>query len=276
MLTEEQRKNRLNGIGASDSAIIMGFSTYKTPYELYLEKTGLVSIDEDKETEQQYWGNKLEAVVLQHFAEHNDVKVTTPDTVYHKDYPFIFANLDGFCPELNAVIEIKCSSSFMKSTWDEAQEDGIPMQYLIQIAKQVAIVDAQVGFCAVLIGGNEYRQYTYERDKDLENMILDADIKFWGCVANKIEPEPITISDLVIKYPKSTHASIPCDSNIIWDIESVRQERDKIKIHEQNLEKYKMKIMSYMKHADCIVDADNIPIATWKQNKRGSRTFLIK
>ena len=47
MLTDEQRAKRHEGLGASDTPIIMGYSTYKTPYELYLEKTGTVTYDDE-------------------------------------------------------------------------------------------------------------------------------------------------------------------------------------------------------------------------------------
>jgi len=39
MLTEEQRLRRREGLGASDTAIIMGYSAIN-PYQLYLEKKG--------------------------------------------------------------------------------------------------------------------------------------------------------------------------------------------------------------------------------------------
>jgi predicted phage-related endonuclease len=93
------------------------------------------------------------------------------------------------------VVEAKNSNTFMAKTWDRAQEDGIPMQYLIQIAKQVACVNCETGYCAVLIGGNEYRQYTYHRDFELEDMIMQADISFWDCVQMRVEPELTQISD---------------------------------------------------------------------------------
>ena len=276
MLTEEQKKRRLSGLGASDSPIVMGFSSFKTPYELYLEKTGLVSIEDKEESEQQYWGNKLEATIREHFAEFNGVTVETPDTIYHKEHDFIFANLDGFIPELNAVLEIKCANSFMRAQWDAALDDGIPMQYLVQIAKQVALANAGCGYCAVLIGGSEYRQYKYERDLDLERMIIDSDRRFWDCVTNKVEPDPICISDLALMYPKSTMTSLPVTESIYMDIEFIKMERETIRIHEDKMEKLKMNVMSYMKEAECIVEADNRPLATWKQNKRGTRAFLIK
>ena len=95
MLTDEQRARRNEGIGASDSPIIMGYSSYKTPYQLYLEKIGTITPDEEM-TEQQYWGNALEAAILARFSEENDMLLKFPDTQYHPDYPFIYANLDGW------------------------------------------------------------------------------------------------------------------------------------------------------------------------------------
>ncbi len=40
MLTLEQKAIRQTGLGATDCAAVMGLSPYKTPYELWLEKTG--------------------------------------------------------------------------------------------------------------------------------------------------------------------------------------------------------------------------------------------
>src|SRR5260221_6710002 len=123
MLTEEQRINRRNGLGASDSAIIMGYSSYKTPYQLYLEKTGIVEDKEEELTEQQYWGNVLEPVIINRFAEENNYKITFPDTVHHPKYPFIFANLDGWIESEKAIVEAKCANSFQRKEWDMAASD---------------------------------------------------------------------------------------------------------------------------------------------------------
>lgn len=274
MITDEQRKARLNGLGASDSAIIMGFSTYKTPYELYLEKTGVVEAS-DEESEQQYWGNMLEQSILDHFARENKVTLEYPDTIYHPKYPFIFANLDAWCPELNAVVEAKNSNSFMAKTWDRVQEDGIPMQYLIQIAKQVAIADCEEGYCAVLIGGNEYRQYTYRRDMELEDMIVQADIAFWDCVQMRIEPELTQVSDYKIKYPESEAFKAVMPEFLLPVIEEMQEIRAQAKKWEKQMDKLKMEVMKFMRTANALVDEKGRTLATWNQTKRG-RTFLLK
>lgn len=276
MLTEEQRAKRHEGIGASDTAIIMGYSSYKTPYQLYLEKTGAITADEEL-TEVQYWGNALEPIIIQRFAEENDVKVSFPDTVYHPDYPYMFANLDGWIDSEDAVIEAKSANSFQRKEWDMALTDGIPLVYLIQIAKQCLITNATRGYCAVLIGGMEYKQFIYERDKVLEELILKADIDFWECVQKRIAPDPTTTSDCRLKFP-IPHPDKVQESNFRTKnaLVGLMNVKSSIKDLTEQEDKLKMEIMSYMGNAEYLYGQDGEMLATWKANKKGTRVFNIK
>lgn len=276
MLTDEQKKKRMLGIGASDSPIVMGYSTYKTPYQLYLEKTGAVSCEEEM-NEQQYWGNAIEPLIIKRFSEENKVEVTFPDTIYHPDYPFIFANLDGWIASENAVIEAKCANNFQRKLWDMAAEDGIPLTYLIQIAKQVAVTNASKGYCAVLIGGMEYKHFVYERDAALEALILKSDKEFWHCVQNKIPPDPINTSDCRLMFKsvipeKMSHATFKTSHALNELMEAKHQ----IKALEQKEEESKMSLMSHMADAEYLVGQEGELLATWKANKKGIRVFNIK
>lgn len=276
MLTDEQKSKRKNGLGASDSPIIMGYSSYKTPYELYLEKTGIVDSD-DELTEQQYWGHALEPLIIQRFAQETGFEVTFPDTVYHKKYPFIFANLDGWIASENAVVEAKCVNSFQKKQWDAAESDGIPLNYLIQIAKQVAIMDASKGYCAVLIGGMEYMQFLYERDLELEALIIQADIEFWHYVTNRIEPDPMNTSDCRLKF-KTPNADKIATSTFKTSHALAELLNVKIKLKQLTEEEdlFKMHLMSHMQDAEYLMGQAGEILATWKANKKGTRVFNIK
>lgn len=276
MLTEEQKAKRHQGIGASDSPIIMGYSSYKTPYQLYLEKTGVVS-DEEEVTEQQYWGNALEPLIIKRFAEENNVEVTFPDTVYHPDYPFIFANLDGWIASENAVVEAKSANAYQRKEWDVNTADGIPLTYLIQIAKQCVITNASRGYCAVMIGGMEYMQFVYERDKALEELIIEADKEFWHCVQNRIEPPAINTNDCRLKYKtvspeKISNSTFKVSSNLA-DLMNVKLDLKRLTEREDNL---KMQIMTHMADAEYLMGMDGELLATWKATKKGNRVFNIK
>ena len=276
MLTDEQRARRNEGIGASDSPIIMGYSSYKTPYQLYLEKIGTITPDEEM-TEQQYWGNALEAAILARFSEENDMLLKFPDTQYHPDYPFIYANLDGWAPKERAVVEAKCVNSYMKKEWDMALSDGIPLGYLIQIAKQCAIMDASRGYCAVLIGGMEYKQFVYERDLALEKLIIQSDIDFWECVQKRTPPNPVNTSDCRLKFPTpNPDKVVTATFHIMSIIEELNALKAAMKEDLATEDMYKMKLMSHMGPAEYLVDDEGQVVATWKATKKGTRVFNIK
>lgn len=276
MLTDEQLAKRHEGLGASDTPIVMGYSSYKTPYQLYLEKTGIVSSDQEL-TEQQYWGQALEPIIIKRFSEENSVEVSFPDTVYHPDYPFIFANLDGWIASENAVIEAKAANSFQRKEWDMGVSDGIPLIYLIQVAKQCAVTNASRGYCAVLIGGMEYKQFTYERDAALEDLIIEADKEFWHCVQNRIEPEPSNTNDCRLKFPRAHPDKIARSTfSITAELIELTKIKSMIKHLDSEEDKLKMRLMSHMGSAEYLIGQNDELLATWKGNKKGTRVFNIK
>ena len=277
MITPEQREARKKGIGASDTPIIMGFSSYKTPYQLYLEKLGLVD-DTEKETEAQYWGNKLERPIMGHFIEANKVEVTFTETVYHQNKSYMFANLDGYIPAQNAVVEIKNSREYMRSYWGEDGSNIVPMQYLVQLAHQCIVANASKGYLAVLIGGNEYRQYEYHRDTELEKLIIEAVDRFWlHNVLLKKEPDSINIEDSRLKYKTVTEGlNRPADVIALKTLEKLREGMSFIKKCEDLNNKHKMELIEFMKDAECLTDETGKPLLTLKADKKGTRRFLLK
>ena len=276
MITEAQRLERRLGIGGSDMPIIMGLSTYKTPYQLYLEKIGEVDTNQEM-TEFQYWGHQLEGIIRDEFSKRNSVTVETPETIVHPFHDFLRGNVDGFIPEWNAVLEVKCSSGFMAHQWGEDGSDIIPMPYLVQVAHYCAVTNADCAYIAVLIGGNDYREFKYTRDFELESRIIDIAKKFWECVQTRTPPRPINQIDLKLMYPKhnpeKTKKIAPA---LAEQLTTLADTRFKIKALSEVEDKYKFNIMQFMEDAECLTDESGKPIVTWKANKRGTRTFLMR
>lgn len=276
MITEQQREERKLGIGGSDMPIIMGLSSYKTPYQLYLEKIG-ESETSNEMSAPQYWGSMLESVIRDEFSKRNNVIVETPETIIHPFNDFLRANIDGFIPEWNAILEVKCASSFVSHEWGEDGSDIIPMQYLVQVAHYCAVTNADCAYIAVLIGGSDYREFKYTRDIAIENKVIEEAKKFWHCVQNKTPPAPINQIDLRIMYPKHNPEKIKkIETPIAEQLTNLTETRFKIKQLSQVEEKYRFNIMQFMQDAECLVDYEGKPIVSWKANKRGTRTFLMK
>ena len=277
MITEEQKIARKNGIGGSDMPIILGLSTYKTPYQLYCEKKGIIQPDTE-ESNFQYWGNQLEPVIRKEFAKRNHVKVLTPkETITHPFYDFLRGNIDGYIPKWNSIFEAKCSHAFMAKNWGDSGCDVIPMEYLVQVAFYCCITNSDSAHIAVLIGGNEYREFKYSRDLDLENNIINSAANFWHAIQNDMAPPATAMIDLKIMHPSSTNGKKKLTNDETSGMLcSYKEIKEKIKQLEDQANKDKIKILTYMEDAECLMDDTGNYLATWKSNKNGARAFLIK
>ena len=92
---EEWLAERNKGIGGSDIATILGLSKWKSPLQLFLEKTGKVVAEDLSDKEVIYWGNVLEDVVAKEFERRTGKKVRKRNVMFCDDkYPYMRANVD--------------------------------------------------------------------------------------------------------------------------------------------------------------------------------------
>lgn len=276
MQEQQDREERKNSLGGSDIPVILGLSSYKTPYVLYLEKLGILDAP-DEETEFQYWGKMLEPVILDHFAKQNNVEVVQVPRRYHHQFQFLRATYDGFIPLWNEGLEAKCSSTYMRNEWGDNGSDEIPMTYVVQCAHYCFMENVDRWHLAALIGGNEYRQFVYNRNKELEEMILEAAVKFWACVQKRIEPDIQTISDCKLKFKSvDPEKIITADEAIRNELNRLYKIRQEVKELEKIQEQGQIEIMKYMQSAECLTHETGKPLITWKSDKRGYRRFVFK
>ena len=68
---EDWLEYRKAGIGGSDASVVCGVSRYKSPVELWMEKTGQLPSQEAGEAA--YWGNLLESLVREEFTKRTGI-----------------------------------------------------------------------------------------------------------------------------------------------------------------------------------------------------------
>ena len=61
----------------------------------------------------------------------------------------------------------------------QIDSDSIPESYLVQSAWYAAICDVPKVDIAVLIGGQNFKIYTYERNKEFEEKLIKIACNFW-------------------------------------------------------------------------------------------------
>ena len=87
---------RKRGIGGSDASVVCGINRYKSPVELWMEKTEQMPTSDAGEAA--YWGTILESLVRTEFTKRTGVEVKQVKSILQsKEHSFMLANLDGIC-----------------------------------------------------------------------------------------------------------------------------------------------------------------------------------
>jgi len=183
---------RRQGIGGSDASVVCGINKYKSPIELFMEKTGQLSHQEAGEAA--YWGTRLEGIVRDEFTLRTGIEVTPVTEILQSEtHPFMLANLDGKCqhPKYgDCIFEAKTASAYLAGDW----EDGIPDPYMLQVQHYLAVTGYAGAYIAVLIGGNTFKWQFILRDEEIISMLIQLESEFWGMVQSNTPP-PLDGSD---------------------------------------------------------------------------------
>lgn len=186
---EEWLQYRTQGIGGSDVSIIAGVNPFKSIHQLWLEKTGQIK-PEETESEYAHFGTLLEPLVRKEFTARTGIKVRSKNMLLQSsEYPFMYANLDGVIYENGElmIFEAKTASAYKQEVW----ENGIPLEYLLQIQHYMAVTGAKKTYIAALVGGNHFFWHEVMRDEELIEKIIAMEKYFWEHhVIGGIEPVP--------------------------------------------------------------------------------------
>ena len=189
MLTPEQLEQRKNSIGASDVASILGLSPWKSALQLWLEKTGAVEAEDLSDNESVEWGNRLESLIGEKFKENHPELLVEIEQIpcNHSNYDFITCTLDGLVSDNEKCypLEIKTASAYKAKDWD----DGVPTYYLCQVQHQMAVTGADKAWVAVLIGGQQYKEFLVLRDDEFIKLLIEKCVAFWQGVEQCIPPD---------------------------------------------------------------------------------------
>ena len=182
----EQRKM---GIGGSDVAAIMGLSPWRTPAEVWLEKTGRVEPQDLSDRPHVQRGVDLESFVGNKYRKrHQDYIVRRVNAICQSiERPWAQASLDYEICEIKhidgratgyewGVLEIKTSRN--DSDW----ADGIPVYYMTQVQHYLSVTGRKYAWVAVQFDSDwlwEYREYRIERDEEDIAAINAAVDTFW-------------------------------------------------------------------------------------------------
>lgn len=256
---------RRTGIGGSDVAPILGLSKWATPLSVYMQKRG--ELGEQAENDAMRWGRYLEPVVRQAYADQTGYEVRVlPEMIRHPVHDFMVANLDGFVAPAHAprrVFEAKTART--AEGWGEPGTDQIPQPYLLQVQHYLAVTGFVVADVAVLIGGSDFRLYEVPEDRELQEMLVDAEADFWSRVQRGEPPEPVTAADAIARWGRSSRSDmVMADETVMQALQTIRSARESIQAAEALEDAAKAVVMRALGDADTLVDAAGRTLCTWR------------
>lgn len=180
---------RRGGIGSSDAAAAVGLSPYKSPLELWMEKTGRNKAEAQPETTASatYWGTLLERYVASAYVEETGRKVRRLNAVLqHPVFPFMLANIDREIvgsPDVQ-ILECKTAGEFGSRLW----KDGVPEYVQRQVQHQLAVTGRLAADVAVLLCGQRLEIHRILRDAEMIARLVLLETRFWEHVENDTPP----------------------------------------------------------------------------------------
>lgn len=188
MTRDEWLAERRKGIGGSDAAAIAGLDRYRSPYQVWLDKTGL-SPDNGKAGEAAEWGQILEPIVAQVVSERTGIVLADPPGSYqHPDHPFMLGNVDRLAAHAergDGIYEGKTVGVWTAAEWDD---DGVPDRYVLQGQHYLAVTGLPWVLYGCLIGGQRLVTRWVERDDVLIDQLVEIEAEFWQRVETKTPP----------------------------------------------------------------------------------------
>ena len=213
---DEWLQQRTKGIGGSDVAAIMGFSPWRTPAQVWFEKTGRVEAEDISDKPYVAFGNVMEPLIGKWFSErHPEFTVRRVNAICQSiERPWAQASLDYEVKDglVWGVLEIKTARS--AKDW----EDGVPSYYLTQIYHYMSVLSRPFADVAVFFRDTcEFKEYRVEYDPE-DGAAVNADVDtFWhDFVEADVMPELVgtggEVSDLTGFYGKATGDFVSADA----------------------------------------------------------------
>lgn len=184
------RARRALGVGGSEAAAILGLSRFRSPAEVYFEKTtGLTRESDEDAPGHLWWGLRMEPLIAERFTIETGYPVEdTGDYTIFRDTekPWRYVTLDRWAqtPEGGAPLELKNTRAMMRKYWS----DGVPLEVQIQIQQQIAVMGAERGFVAVVHEGSDFAYYEVPRHEGFIALLDARTREFWENTKRGIVP----------------------------------------------------------------------------------------
>lgn len=272
-------EERQNYIGGSDMGAIMGLCPWKSPYEVWRDKTGKTTPEEKHavaELEQVQLGTLLEPKIAEMYTIRTGRKVARVNQpVMNPKYPdFMRGNIDRKIVGVDSLLECKNVGYHMaQKSFGEAGTDEVPEYQLIQVMYYLMLKEYAEGELAALLGGNTFRIFSIAADAELIELMRQAAEYFWTeNVLKDIPPPASTYDDLKSMYSESRDG-LPVIATDEIKVAAIRaaQLREAQRQAKKEEDALNIVVRNFMGEATQLITEDGLVLGTWKEQNAAAR-----
>lgn len=262
--------NRAKSLGGSDIGAILGLSKFRTPLDVWLEKT-----EQSPKTLDHLalrFGSFAESFIADEYAKTTQTELSDEDLfLTHPDLPYCTGHIDRWINQRSAILECKTANPYALSEWGEVGSDQVPMSYLIQCQWYLMLSQCTHADLAVLIGNSDFRIYHIAHDPELTQLLLARAQQFWEeHVLTCTPPPPTNLLDVKQLYPQSQTKICEATGTVYAQAQLLWQTQQDIKALEEQADQLKLDLMNHMQDADQL-HYQGKTLCTWKSTKASSR-----
>lgn len=233
--------DRSKFIGGSDVGAILGVSKWKTPLDLYMEKTGQVVQQVDPEREKIFRrGKRLEPIVIEMLVEERGYEIVARNERYaDAEHAFMACEVDaeGMVDGEHVNLEIKTSHPFAAGQWGEEDTDEIDVSYAAQAMWGLMITGRRRCIFGVLVGSDNLTTYEVLRDEETIAGMRAAAFTFWqNNVLAGVPPAPINLPDVYTLFRRQAGSAIQATEDMLALIDRLKFVKATVKTGEGEIE----------------------------------------
>lgn len=274
---------RKSYLGGTDISVICGFSPYKTPYELWQEKTS-TSAPLDIDNDYMALGRELEDGAARLYASKNGLQLidALPEPLRHPEHSFLACNYDRlFINEaqnaLKRLMEVKTTVRTVYKSWG----GGVPDTYWCQIQHYLGILNRLMGVNSgifVVLVLDERRIYDIEVELDQPYVDQLWAYAVWWWQHHVIDGnEPDLTAKEFDALPHINGSSVLADDQAIAAVMELKGVKRQIKALEARKSVLENDIKTYIRTSERLITSTTDVLATYMQQNRSSiDTKLLK
>lgn len=185
--TKEWHDLRRTKIGGSDAPVIAGVSPWRTPYQLWQEKLGLVAGQSSNSHMER--GLKLEDQVRLLFVAETGISIQ-PMVMLSKEHDWMMASLDGVSSDKKHAVEIKCPG---QQDHETAIQGNVPAKYIPQLQHQMKVLELDKMYYASYLPNHDsdFVLFHVKRDEKYIENLVEIEKEFWDCVRKEKPPQMV-------------------------------------------------------------------------------------